>query len=263
MARRERYPAGQERIPEDRYEGFADRYDLFFGDFEAYSPGLVDFFKKVFEQEGVQRILDCACGTGRHVNLFHNLGYQVVGSDISPSMLAQAEKNLRARGIEAPLLKIDYRRLPDHFGSEFDAVVCLTSAICEMAGPDEILEAFRSMISVLRGGGILILSQGTTDKQWREKPRFILVDDDEDLTRLFVIDYAGGGARYNVVDIFHRDDAAEVKSWSIDYPCIVLRDGQEELLKSAGFKSVDFYGSYDFEDYSKETSSHLITVAHA
>jgi hypothetical protein len=34
------------------------------------------------------------------------------------------------------------------------------------------------------------------------------------------------------------------------------------LLRVSGFKTVDFYGSYDFANYEKSSSDHLIIVAH-
>ncbi len=247
----------------DAYADFADRYDLFFGHFEAHSPQLSTFFAKVFEDNGVGRVLDCACGTGRHLYLFHKLGFDVVGSDISPAMLGKAGENLAGRGIDIRMERVDYRGLPGHFVERFDAVVCLTSAICEMPDSVEVLKAFKSMRGVLRDRGILILSQGTTDRQWAVRPRFILIEDNRDYTRLFVVDYLGKGARYNVVDVFHRGDESEVKTWGIDYPHLMFRDDQESLLKSAGFRGVEFYGSYALEPYSAETSNHLITVAHA
>jgi glycine/sarcosine N-methyltransferase len=247
----------------DAYAGFADRYDLFFGHFEAHTPQLSTFYKKVFEDNKVKRVLDCACGTGRHLYLFHKLGFEVVGSDISPAMLVKARQNLGERHIDVPLRHVDYRELPENFDERFDAVVCLTSAICEMPDSAQMLQAFKSMREVLRDRGVLILSQGTSDKQWAEKPRFILVDDTKDFTRLFVVDYRDKGARYNVVDIFHEGGEGRVETWGIDYPHLLFRDGQESLLKSAGFRGVEFYGSYAFEPYSKQTSNHLITVAHA
>ena len=70
----------------DLYEGFARRYDLFYNGFGEHDPAVVDFFRRLFEQHRVHSVLDCACGTGRDLCLFHSLGCQVVGSDISASM---------------------------------------------------------------------------------------------------------------------------------------------------------------------------------
>jgi glycine/sarcosine N-methyltransferase len=247
---------------QDLYGGIAERYDLFHGEFGQHNPKEVEFYRQLFAQQGVQTVLDCACGTGRHLHLFHSLGQEVVGSDISASMLAQARKNLAARDLQIPLHRVDYRDLPQHFHRRFDAVVCLSSSILHMPDDDQVLRALRSMRGVLREGGLLVLTQGTTDRQWTEKPRFILAVNTRDFSRLFVIDYVGAGARYNVLDIHHNEEIDELQTWSIEYPRMLLKDDQEELLKAAGFEMINFYGSYRFEPYDKASSERLIAVAH-
>jgi ubiquinone/menaquinone biosynthesis C-methylase UbiE len=247
---------------EDPYEGFAERYDSFFGRFGEHDAVRVDFFGKLFAENRVHSVLDCACGTGHDVQLFHSLGCEVFGSDISESMLAQARKNLAECGVDVLLQKVDYRELHHYYDRKFDAVACLSTSIAEMPDESEVLRAFSSMREVLRDGGILVLTQGTTDKQWKEKPRFILAVNSNECSRVFVIDYFGQGARYNILDILHGERGRDLRVWSIDYANILLRDDQERLLTAAGFKDVDFYGSFHFEPYDKETSNHLIAVAH-
>lgn len=105
------------------------------------------------------------------------------------------------------------------------------------------------------------MTQGTTDKQWKEKPRFIPAVSERDYTRLFVIDYLGAGARYNILNIHHTDEVRDSQVWSVEYNRMYLRDDQERLLRACGFKVVDFYGSYHLEPYNKQTSDQLITVA--
>jgi ubiquinone/menaquinone biosynthesis C-methylase UbiE len=248
-------------MSQDLYEGIAERYDLFHGEFGKYDPLVTDFFRQLFVKHQVQSVLDCACGTGQHLPLFHSLGCEVIGSDISDGMLAQARKNLAEYGLEAPLHKADYCALPRHFDRQFDGVMCLSSSILHMPSEAEAIRAFESMREVLRDGGILVLTQGTTDKQWQEKPRFILAINDRDFTRLFVIDYIGEGARYNILDIHHAGEVRDLEVWSVEYSRIYLMDDQDKLLKASGFEAVDFYGSYRFEPYEKQTSDRLITVA--
>ena len=246
----------------DLYHDFAERYDLFHGPFDKHDPTVVDFYRGLFTENGVQSVLDCACGAGRDLHLFHSLGYEVLGSDVSESMLAQAHKNLNGCDLRLPLAKVDYRELQGHYQRKFDAVVCLSSSILEMPDEVEVCKAFRSIRDVLRDGGVLVLTQGTTDRQWREKPRFILAVNTASFSRLFVIDYSHKGARYNVLDIYHGEDACRLKVWSNEYSQILLRDDYERLLKACGFRSVDFYGGYRFDAYDRETSNLLITVAH-
>jgi glycine/sarcosine N-methyltransferase len=245
----------------DLYEGFADRYDLFFGRFDEHDPAAVEFFRQLLAENQIRSVLDCACGTGHDLILFHSLGCEVVGADISESMLAQAHKNLTEYGVEVPLQKADYRELPQHFNRQFDAVVCLSSSILHMPNEAEVLRAFKSMRDVLRDAGILVLTQGTTDKQWKEKPRFILAVNTKEFSRLFVMDYFDQGARYNILDIFHSEEACDFKVWSVDYLQIPLKDDQERLLKASGFRAVDFYSTYRFDPYDKEASDRLIAVA--
>ncbi|MEJ2736186.1 MAG: class I SAM-dependent methyltransferase [Anaerolineae bacterium] len=245
----------------DPYAGFAERYDRFHGEFGQHNPAEVAFFAELFARHQVQTVLDCACGTGRHLHVFHLLGYQVTGSDLSPSMLEQARVNLARLDLEIPLSQADYRELPQHYDQTFDAVVCLSSSILHMPDDQQARQALRSMRGVLRPRGILVLTQGTTDRQWQEKPRFLVATNTPDFTRLFVIDYQGAGVRYNILDLYHTEERNELQTWSVTYPRILLRDDQERLLTAAGFASVDFYGSFEFEPYDKGASRHLIAVA--
>ena len=248
-------------MSEDLYEGFADRYDWFFSQFDDYHPDVKAFFHKVFTDHGVANVLDCACGTGRDLALFQSLGVDVHGSDSSSSMLAQAEKNFTERGLNIPLKNADYRELTHVFTTKFDAVVCLSSSLLHMPDEQEALKALTSMRRVLRDNGILILTQGTTDKQWKQKPRFIPAVITSEFSRIFVIDYIAEGARYNILDIFSGQDGPGFKVFSVDYPFMILRDDQERLLKDAGFQQIKFFGGYGFELYDKAESDQLITVA--
>lgn len=248
-------------MSKDPYESFAERYDRFHGEFGQHDPGVTGFFDRLFRERGVRRVLDCACGTGNDLHLFASLGYEVVGSDISASMLSKAEANLSEHGLVVPLYIVDYRELPQNFERSFDAVVCLSSSILHMPDDGEVLRAFESMRGVLREDGCLVLTQGTTDKQWAEKPRFILASSSPQSSRLFVIDYLGQGARYNVLDIEHSGPTPSLEVWSVEYPRILLRDDLERLLWKAGFGSIEFYGSFLFDPYQRVSSNRLIVVA--
>lgn len=244
----------------DLYEGFAQRYDLASGRLDDNDPQMVEFFRRLFSKNGVKVVLDCACGTGRHLILFKNLGCEVWGSDISKAMLTQARQNLIRYGIEIPLVQADYRDLHHQFQRKLDAITCLGS-IGYMPNETQFLRAFRSMHTVLRENGILVLTTIPTDRQWKEKPRFKLVANTPEVTRLFVMDYHAQTVGYNILDIYHSQDAGELKVWSAELT-VLLRDDQKRLLKAAGFKQVDFYGAFDFSLYEAGSSGRLITVGY-
>ncbi len=244
-------------VARDAYADIADRYDRF----ERADDAMAPFFRRLFDAHRVRRVLDCACGTGRDLVLFHALGREVVGTDLSEAMLAQARRRLAETSLAIELRRADYRELPSQLSVPFDAVTCLSTSIAHMRNEAEVIRAFRSMRDVLRDDGVLVLSQGTTDAQWREQPRFLLAANTPEVSRLFVIDYHGRGATYHVVDICRGGADEGLRVWSVAYALMLLRDDQERLLREAGFRSVEFFGSYRGEQYDKNTSRRLIAVA--
>jgi SAM-dependent methyltransferase len=71
-----------------------------------------------------RRLLDVACGSGRHAVEFAKLGWQVSGADYSPDLLERA----RASGAEIEFYEQDMREL-DVPGGPFDAITCLFDSI--------------------------------------------------------------------------------------------------------------------------------------
>lgn len=248
-------------MPDDAYAGIADLYDRFHGRFGEHDPAEIEFYSGLFSRNETASVLDCACGTGRHLHLYHTLGLEATGSDLSPTMIQKARANLRSVGANVPIVSVDYRCLADEFSRRFDAVVCLSSSILHMENDHQVIEALSSMRGVLRRGGLLVLSQGTTDKQWSRRPRFILALDEPDLTRLFVIDYLGAGARYNIVDVRRQGAGAELAVWGVEYAHMLLHDDYGRLLREVGFDDLVFFGSYAADPYDRLESDQLIMVA--
>jgi ubiquinone/menaquinone biosynthesis C-methylase UbiE len=100
------------------------------------------------------RILDAGIGTGRNI-AFYPRGAQVVGIDISPAMLARAERRLRPSPATAvELREMDVTRLDFPAGS-FDAAVA-TFLFCVL--PDELQQpALQELGRVVRAGGTIRL----------------------------------------------------------------------------------------------------------
>ena len=117
------------------------------------------------------------------------------------------------------------------------------------------------MYEVLADGGILILDQGITDKRFNEMSRFQLSRDTPEATRIYVADVVGErDIKYSILDVIRDEAGSKLHVWTTDGH-ILLRDDQERLLTEAGFSSVDFYGTYDFQPYDELESDRLIAVA--
>jgi SAM-dependent methyltransferase len=238
------------------YDEVAARYDLM----KREDPARVGFFRRLFARYGVNRVLDCACGTGWDLVLFHGLGCDVQGSDLSGAMLAQAQRRLAEAGLDIPLRQADFCQLEAFFPAEFDAVVCLGNSINEPLDDADTLRALRSMRAVLRQGGILVFDQGQTDATMADPPPFAPIVNERDFTRLFVMDYEERVMVVHMFDFVHTEEVQEFRHNAFRIR-LRLRDSWEEMLRQAGFAGVEFFGDWAGTPYDKEQSKRLIAVA--
>lgn len=243
----------------DIYEKFAYDYDEF-GPIQEYLGDEKKFLDKIFSEHKVRSVLDCACGTGQHLFMLSQLGYNVWGSDYSKSMLNVAGKNLQERSCNIPLYQCDFRFLERKFDISFDAIVCLTTALPHLHSDEDLLTALRSMKNRLNKNGILVLTQGTTHLTL-SLPSIEVVVNREDFSRIFVKEHDSQYQTIHVLDLFHSAQRMENNPYNIVYR-ILLDDDYQRLLINAGFTNIRIYGDYDMKAYNEE-SWRLIVVAEA
>jgi SAM-dependent methyltransferase len=136
---------------ERAFEAMAPVYDDFTAhyDYEFWTEQLLS----ILELDGLQgnRLLDVGCGTGKSFLPMLRRGWEVVGCDISASMLELA----RRKTAEAVRLEIaDMRALP-RLG-EFDLAWALDDAINYLLDTEELEAALRGMRANLASSGLLL-----------------------------------------------------------------------------------------------------------
>jgi SAM-dependent methyltransferase len=175
-------------------------------------------------------------------------------------MLNIARQKIKSRRLDIPLYRFDFRRLPKKFKGQFDAVFCLTTSLPQLSDIRQATKALASIKSVIKKNGILVISQGMTDKQYKLKPRFIPISYESDISRIMVIDYGDNNWQAHIIDLRHGGNNLNIKVFAFDYLKLLKKDYQG-LLRKTGFKEIRFYGNYALEKYQIAKSDRLIIIA--
>jgi SAM-dependent methyltransferase len=136
------------------------------------------------------RVLDAGCGTGRITVRLAELGYDVVGVDVDPTMLAVAER-------EHPTL--DWR-LGDLASFDLDEtfdLVLLAGNIIPLLEPGTLLDVSERLAHHLTPGGVIVCGYGLTAAHL---PGDCPVTDLADVDAAFGVQGLDAVARYSTWD---------------------------------------------------------------
>jgi SAM-dependent methyltransferase len=112
----------------------------------------VDRVIKILQPRGDERILDLACGSGRHSLELRRRSFSVVGADISADLIEIARRDAAAAELEVEFVLGDLRELD--FEDEFDLVLNLNDgAIGYLESDEENRRTFEVIARALRPGG--------------------------------------------------------------------------------------------------------------
>jgi len=134
--------------PPNTFTGIhAELYDLVYED-KPYAAE-ADWVLERLAEVGVRpaRLLDVACGTGRHAAAFAARGIEVTGVDLNEALLEHARRRApAARFVAGDMTELD-------LGERFDAVTCLFDSIGYPVSDEGVVAALASIGAHLDGGG--------------------------------------------------------------------------------------------------------------
>ena len=212
----------------------------------------VDLFRGATGLLPPARLLDLACGTGRHAFEFARKGYEVIAADLSQTLLAVAFRKTRRFGSMLHLVRTDMRHVP--FAPCFDGVAQLFTAFGYFINDDENAAVLLQVASCLRPGGYYMLDY--------LNPAFVQATLQPETVRTI----PGGIVRE------HREirDGRIEKAISIEreddrrlyHESVRLfdRPGLESMLGNAGLSTEDVFGDYSGNAFS-EDSPRCILIA--
>jgi SAM-dependent methyltransferase len=141
----------QKEIPQDWYATAFDGMSAEMAWTER-TGSEIDRALTMLRPEGGERILDLACGTGRHSLELVRRGFSVVGVEIGSELVEIARREAEEQGLEAEFVEGDLRELD--FEEEFDIVLNLNDgAVGYFETDEENHRTFEVIARALKPGG--------------------------------------------------------------------------------------------------------------
>lgn len=247
--------AGRNDIPADWYRhAFDDLYPVVYAHRtpESASPE-VAFAARVLGLAPGERVLDLACGNGRHMIHLAAMGFKVVGLDYSRDLLTLARNALHSH---AGLVRGDMRCLP--FSSVFDVVTNFFTSFGYFLDDRDNLLTVLAVADALKPGGRFFIDYA--NRQYVETtlvPRSSRRSGDYEIAEERWIDRAKH--RVNKITTVFRDGRQLARSE--ESVRLYSLDELKVLLERGGLHADDIYGDFEGANYDT-TSPRLIVVGH-
>ncbi|MGQ9651847.1 MAG: class I SAM-dependent DNA methyltransferase [Phycisphaerae bacterium] len=221
------------------------------------------FYRKLFADVQAKRVLDTACGTGHHAEMFHSWGLSVEGADISEGMIERCRTRLgtseRFRWVVRPFDR------PAEPPGTFDVVLCVGNSLSLAADMETVRLAVRAMLDSARPGGLCVIhvlnawSLPDGPMLWQKTLRVRHAGRDHLLIK--GIHRSGSNIRVEVLDL--TLDQPSLERWSESTALLpITADDLISFAKAAGASPVETFGDYCCRPYERETSPDLIVICH-
>ena len=204
----------------------------------------VDFIIEKLALTGKERILDLACGFGRHSLAFAKRGYDMTGVDITQAFIDDANKTAAEFSLPCRFICSDIREVS--FENEFDVVLNLADgAIGYLENDAENLKIFDVISKALKSGG----------------KHFMDICNADHAERYFPAQYWDAGSEALSVSLFEWDSEKRImlfgdntlpygeplKKPQIEYAApqrLYSADEINEIWKTRGMKTIASYSDY-------------------
>jgi len=196
------------------------------------------------------KILDVGCGKGRHAKYFNELGFNVVGIDLSLNSIAKAKLN-ETQNLK--FYKFDMRNVFKE--NSFNLVTNLFTSFGYFDNSLDEQKTINAMVKNLKKDGILIIDFMNVKKiinnlVSKESKKINSVE--FDITRELKDNYILKNITINDQDISLKFQEKVHALTLIDF---------SKMLQKASMSIIDKFGNYNLDDFNALQSDRLILIA--
>ena len=193
-------------------------------------------------------VLDLACGKGRHSIYLNQLGFTVLGADLSENSIAEANKNAN----ETLHFKVHDMREP--FEEKFDAIFNLFTSFGYFENDDDNLTTLKAIKESLSDYGFAVID-------FMNVSQVIETLVPEEIKTMEGIDfhikrYLKENHIYKEIDF---EDQGQKFHFTEKVKALTLKDF-EDLMEEAGIYLLDIFGDYKLQKFHKTESERLIMI---
>jgi len=226
------------------YEILATHYDDIF----PLSGNTLSFLSEGLEPEA--KVLDAACGTGTYAIALAGKGFQTVGVDIDESMVAIAEAKAVMLDADADFIVSDMMDIDLVCTDEMDMIFCIGNSLVHLRDRKQALDFIKICHGLLKPGGSLILQIVNYDRILDESLTSLPTIEVKEKDITFVRNYKLDPDTMKIEFRSKLRVGSEEAGSSV--MLLPLRKSElEDMLESAGFKSIESFGGFDGSPWDK------------
>jgi ubiquinone/menaquinone biosynthesis C-methylase UbiE len=195
------------------------------------------------------KLIDIACGKGRHATYFNSLGFDVIGVDLSPNSIASAKEN---KNTTLQFAEHDMREVYQE--NNFDVVTNLFTSFGYFKNNKDEQKAINAMASNLKLGGFLVIDFMNVEKVIANlvlKEQKTIDGITFDINRKIEVGH--------IIKNIQITDGAIKQHFQEKVKAITLTN-YSKFITTAGLKIIDIFGNYKLEDFNAITSDRLILI---
>lgn len=199
--------------------------------------------KFIIEHIGMEsgaRVLDLCCGYGRHTIELAAKGYEIVGLDLSMSMLKKALADAQAQGKAIKFVHGDMRKLS--FKGIFDAIYNVQTSFGYFDDQSNF-KVLQGIFNALKPGGVFLIETVNRDFIINDIPLRLWWKGNQ-CTLLEEIDFEAANGLLKVTRSFVFDDNSRAPWEQKIQIRLYAANEMKALLTRAGFKVVELSGDY-------------------
>lgn len=197
-----------------------------------------------------QKVLDLACGKGRHAQSLNQMGLDVVGVDLAPQSIAEAKKQGRER---LEFFVHDMRQVIP--GYHFDVVLNLFTSFGYFDHDAENLKVLQAVHEMLEDQGILVIdfmnAQRVIQQLVKQESKTI------DGISFELRRWHDERHIFKQIDILDGD----IKMSHQEQVQVLYLSDFKALLEAADMELLETWGSYQLTEFDPEKSDRLIILA--